>query len=136
MLDFDDETKKRYTRQILEALDTYSYRYKRYNIHFAVALCYCKKDLVLGELETFKRKTDTFLSLEENLASLVFDCIDHNASLQTSQKLENWLEEKCAEGESFMRVFCTLEYESASKVVDALFDAFNAFFYELKLQEI
>lgn len=136
MIDFDEERKKRYSNQIIEALDAYSYRYKRYNIHFAVALCYCQKDLVLGELETLKRKTDSFLLLEEHLASLVFDCVDHNASLQTSQKLQNWFEEKCSEGEYFIRVFCTLEYESASKVVDALFEALETYLFELKLQKV
>lgn len=137
MLMLTQQNRQEYADKIIKMLDEYLYRHKRYHIHFALALCYCTNSAsALAEIIDIKRKTDRFLPLEQNLCSIVFDCISHDSSQRAVQNLETQLQEVCLDTNYFLHTFNTLEYENSTKMIDALFDALDQFLYRLKLQEI
>jgi hypothetical protein len=137
MFSLEKERRQKYCNEVIHALEEYSYRYKRYQINFALALCYCtKEETALAELVDIKRKTDRFLPLEKNLCCVVFDCIDNESSKKAARSLEIQIQEHCEDEECFMRVASSVEYESASIMCNVLFDALEEFLFNANLQKI
>ncbi len=137
MFSLEKKRRQKYSNEVIHALEEYSYRYKRYHINFALALCYCsKEEAVLSELVDIKRKTDRFILLENNLCCVIFDCIDHKTSKKAAQNLEAQIQEHCTNEDYFMRAVSSLECESASKMINSLFDTLEEFLYNINLQKV
>lgn len=132
---FEKDNRQKYLNEIIGNLDEYSYRNKRYNINYAVALCFCTKDISLNELVTVKRKTDRYITLESNLCCVVFDCIDAESSKRAAQNLKTEVEESCLGQDFFIHVATSLEYESPLKLTNSLFQKLEEFLDGLKSEE-
>lgn len=125
--------RQNYVQEIINNLDEYSYRNKRYQINFALALIYCKKDINLNEIIDVKRRTDKYISLDKNLSCVVFDCIDSDSSKKAASNLQRQVEESCLNEDLYMEVITSMEYESASKMTNYLFDMLEEFLYNLEV---
>jgi len=137
MFSLEKERRQRYCNEVIHALEEYSYRYKRYHINFALALCYCSKDgALLSDLVDIKRKTDRLILLDDNLCCVVFDCIDDETSKKAAQNLEAQIQGHCTNGDYFMRVLSSIECESALKMCDSLFDALEDFLFQANLNKV
>lgn len=132
MIRFEKENRQKYLNEIIDNLEEYSYRNKRYHINYAVALCFCTKDISLNELVTVKRKTDRYITLESNLCCVVFDCIDADSSKRAAQNLKTEVEENCLGEDFFLHVATSLEYESPLKLTNSLFRKLEEFLEDLK----
>lgn len=128
---FEKENRQKYFNEIVSNLDEYSYRNKRYNINFAIALGFCTKDVNLGDLVDVKRRTDKYIPLENNLCCVVFDCIDSESSLKAAQNLKAEVEKSCLNEDFFMRVATSVEHESTLKMANSLFDNLELFLANL-----
>ncbi len=127
------QNRQNYVQEIINNLDEYSYRNKRYQINFALALIYCTKDINLNEIIDVKRRTDRYISLDKNLSCVVFDCIDSDSSKKAASNLQRQVEESCLYEELYMEVITSMEYESASKMTNYLFDMLEEFLYNLEV---
>lgn len=132
MSNFEKENRQKYLNEIIGNLEEYSYRNKRYNINYAVALCFCTKDISLNELVRVKRKTDKYITLDSNLCCVVFDCIDAESSKKAVQNLKTEVEESCLGQEFFSHVATSIEYESPLKLTNSLFVKLEEFLEDLK----
>lgn len=127
------QNRQNYVQEIINNLDEYSYRNKRYQINFALALIYCTKDINLNEIIDVKRRTDRYISLDKNLSCVVFDCIDSDSSKKAASNLQRQVEESCLNEDLYMEVITSMEYESASKMTNYLFDMLEEFLYNLEV---
>ncbi len=132
MIRFEKENRQKYLNEIIDNLEEYSYRNKRYHINYAVALCFCTKDISLNELVTLKRKTDRYITIESNLCCVVFDCIDAESSKRAAQNLKTEVAESCLGEDFFIHVATSLEYESPLKLTNSLFGKLEEFLDDLK----
>lgn len=132
---FEKDNRQKYLNEIIGNLEEYSYRSKRYHINYAVALCFCAKDISLNELVTVKRKTDKYITLESNLCCVVFDCIDAESSKRAAQNLKTEVEESCLGQDFFIHVATSLEYESPLKLTNSLFVKLEEFLETLKSED-
>lgn len=128
------QNRQNYVQEIINNLDEYSYRNKRYQINFALALIYCTKDINLNEIIDVKRRTDRYISLDKNLSCVVFDCIDSDSSKKAASNLQRQVEESCLYEELYMEVITSMEYESASKMTNYLFDTLEEFLYNIEIE--
>jgi len=128
------ENRQNYVEKIIDNLDEYSYRSKRYHINFAVAIVYCTKNIDLREIIDVKRRTDKYISLDKNLSCVVFDCIDSESSQRAALNLQNQVEESCLNEDLYMEVITSIEYESASKMTNYLFDTLEEFLYNIEVE--
>lgn len=120
-----------YSQEIINKLDEYSYRSKRYQINFALLLIYCKKDINLAEIIDVKRRTDRYISLDKNLCCVVFDCIDSESSKKAASNLQKQVQQSCLNEDLFIEVITSMECESTSKMTNHLFDTLEKFLYNL-----
>lgn len=131
MFSLEKKNRQKYFNEIVSNLDEYSYRNKRYNINYAIALGFCTKDVNLSDLVDVKRRTDKYIPLEDNLCCVVFDCIDSESSLKAAQNLKTEIEKSCLNEDFFMRVATSIEHESALKMTNSLFDNLELFLRNL-----
>lgn len=134
MLQIIKNSRPSYSQEIINKLDEYSYRNKRYQINFALALIYCKKDINLDEIIDIQRRTDKFIPLDKNLCCVVFDSIDYASSKKVASNLQKQVEESCLNEDLFIGVITSIEYESASKMTNYLFNMLERFLYNLELE--
>ena len=134
MLTEIQEKRSDYVKKIINTLDEYSYRSKRYHINFALAIVYCKKDIALGEIIDVKRKTDRYIPLDKNLSCIVFDCIDSESSKKAASNLQKQVKQSCLDDELYMEVITSMDYESASKMTNYLFDTLEEFLYNIEIE--
>ncbi|MBE0513725.1 hypothetical protein [Sulfurimonas sp.] len=134
MLQIIKDSRPSYSQEIINKLDEYSYRNKRYQINFALVLIYCKKDINLDEIIDVQRRTDRYISLDKNLCCVVFDSIDYASSKKVASNLQKQVEESCLNEEFFMGVITSIEYESASKMTNYLFNMLEKFLYNLEVK--
>ncbi|MFA5462019.1 MAG: hypothetical protein WC274_08070 [Sulfurimonas sp.] len=117
------ENYEKYFNKIANYLDEYLYRHKRYHVNFAIALVYCPEDnLDIDLLSNTKRKTDRYISLDENLSFIIFDCVDVESSKLATQNLQNRLKENCLTGNFYFYSTSSMQYENTSKMLNALFN--------------
>lgn len=128
------KSRQNYVQEIINNLDEYSYRNKRYHINFALALIYCTKNISLNEIIDVKRRTDKYISLDKNLSCVVFDCIDSESSQRAALNLQKQVEESCLSEDLFMEVITSIEYESAPKMTNYLFDTLEEFLYNIETE--
>jgi len=133
MLEQIKERRPDYVKEIINNLDEYSYRSKRYHINFALALIYCRKDIALNEIIDVKRRTDRYIPLDKSLSCIVFDCIDFLSSKQAAINLQKQVEQSCLNEELYIEVITSMEYESASKMTNYLFDTLEEFLYNIEI---
>jgi len=128
------ESRSDYVKKIISTLDEYSYRNKRYHINFALAVIYCKKDIVLDEIIDVKRKTDRYIPLDKSLSCVVFDCIDSESSKKAASNLQKQVRQSCLDDELYTEIITSMEYESASKMTNYLFDTLEEFLYNIEIE--
>lgn len=128
------ESRSDYIKKIISTLDEYSYRNKRYHINFALAVIYCKKDIVLDEIIDVKRKTDRYIPLDKSLSCVVFDCIDSESSKKAASNLQKQVRQNCLDDELYTEIITSMEYESASKMTNYLFDTLEEFLYNIEIE--
>lgn len=129
------KSRQNYVQEIISNLDEYSYRNKRYHMNFALALIYCTKDISLNDIIDVKRRTDKYISLDKNLSCVVFDCIDSESSQRAALNLQKQVENSCLNEDLFMEVITSMEYESAPKMTNYLFDTLEEFLYNIEAED-
>lgn len=134
MLSTIQDSRQNYFQEIINNLDEYSYRSKRYHINYALALIYCKKDMNLEDVIDIQRKTDRYISLDKNLSCVVFDCIDSDTSKKAALNLQKQVEASCSNKDLYMEVITSIEYESAAKMTNYLLDMLEEFLYNIEME--
>jgi len=122
MLNYDTEKKHDYYDAIMKSLDEYSYRNKRYNIEFAIAIGLCNVNVDFKDFIKNKRKTDTLIPLEENMCCLVLDCAPAESAVKATSNMQVSFHDKYSERQLFTGVVSSKDYDSDQTMVDSLFD--------------
>lgn len=129
MFELSKDKRNEYFEKIMDSLEEYSYRQKRYNVNFAVALVQHDMEISLEDFIQIKRKTDRYIRLENNLCCIIFDCVDIDSSQKAMKNIKAQLEGSSIDKEIFVRYISSVECENASKIVNSLFDMLEEFKY-------
>ncbi len=114
--------RKKYYKEILDNLDEYAYRDKRYHINFSLAIGLSDETIDLSEFKNSKRKTDKFISLEKNLYCIVLDCTNDNSEIKATLNLQHEFQEKHFGKKLFIGVVCSKDYDNENNMINSLFD--------------
>jgi len=84
-----DSMRQTYQQSVIEFLDEYIYRERRYKVHFSVALVFSKESLQAHaeSLNNTLRKTDRVISIAENLLCVVFDATQEESYVKAAENL-------------------------------------------------
>jgi len=123
MINVVKNNRQKYLQEIISHLDDYSYRSKRYNIEFSLAIGLCNESIDLTTFINFKRKTDTFITLETNLCCIVLDCTAADSAIKTASNLLSVFQSKYFNKELFTAVVTSKDYDdNNNRMINDLFD--------------
>ena len=71
MLDLLKNKRQTYQQNIMSNLEEYSYRHKRYNVEYAIAVGLCDNDVDFSDLGT-----GTFIDQEDHIHAVIFQLIN------------------------------------------------------------
>ena len=112
----------RYKNEIIKEIGEYSYRKRRYNVDFTLALFMSEKRLQMQLMDSFIRDTDKLIVLDENLVCVAFDFSNEEKGLKATENLLTQLEPKHFEHRLFVSVENSNEYSDEDEQVRKLLD--------------
>ncbi|MCK4874421.1 MAG: hypothetical protein KAR81_00940 [Sulfurimonas sp.] len=122
MLNLVRNNRQNYLETIISSLNDYSYRNKRYQIDFAIAIGLCKDTVDFSEFIENKRKTDKLILLEDNLCCAIFDCAPaKSAAIATSHMLSEF-QNKNSDKQIYVGVVNSRDYDNDKIMLNSLFD--------------
>lgn len=125
MQNLTQDNRQKYSRVIMDSLDDYSYRSKRYHIDFSLAIGLCNVNVDFNDLISKKRKTDKLIMLEENLCCVVLDCAPADCAVKATSNLQNGFKIKYSNNELYTGVVTSRDYDSDKNMVESLFDVLD-----------
>jgi hypothetical protein len=98
--------RRAFHKMILDQIDKYIYREERYNTNFALVAVYSKEPTAITpqELKQKLRKTDTLITLNENLAIVIFDAVAEDVYVKAAENLNTLLKEMEFKNNFFLSV--------------------------------
>ncbi len=93
-----------YKRKILDNIQEYSYRKRRYGVDFTITLYISSKKIDLDIVKNYIRDTDKLIQLASNVIAVVFDFADEERGLKASENLLSLLEPRLFDEEIFISI--------------------------------
>ncbi len=112
----------KYKNEIIKQIEEYSYRKRRYNVDFTLALFLAEKELQISLMASSIRDTDKLIVLEKNLACVAFDFSDEENGLKATENLLTRIEPKHFEHRLFVSVENSHDYSDEDEQVRRLLD--------------
>ncbi|MCK4737998.1 MAG: hypothetical protein KAT10_05490 [Sulfurimonas sp.] len=122
MLNIVKNNRQNYLETIINSLDNYSYRNKRYQIDFAIAIGLCKESVDFSEFIKNKRKTDELILLEDNLCCAIFDCAPAKSAIIATSNMLSEFQNKNSDKQIYTSMVNSRDYDSDKMMIDSLFD--------------
>jgi len=116
------EKRKIYLDKIISNLNEYSYRSKRYNFEFSLALGLADEKINLEKFAEMKRMTDTYIHLENNLYCIILDGTSADTAIKATSNLQTMFQRQYFNVKLFISVVSSSEYNSEYVMVNSLFD--------------
>ena len=76
------DNRHKFHKKIIDKLDNYSYRKKRYKLSFSITVAISDKKIDLSEFIKLKRKTDEFIVLQDNICCIIFDGTSSDSAIK------------------------------------------------------
>ncbi len=122
MIDFIQNNRSKYHEIIIDALVDYSYRMKRYDLNYSVAVGYSEPGANLAEFIKMKRQTDTFIVLEDNLCCIIFDGANSDSAIKAASNMQTSFQHKYFNIKLFVSIVTGQDYYNDTVMVHSLFD--------------
>ena len=122
MLNLVRNNRQNYLETIISSLNDYSYRNKRYQIDFAIAIGLCEESVDFSEFIENKRKTDKLILLEDNLCCAIFDCAPAESAIKATSNMLSEFQNKNSDKQIYTSIVNSRDYDSDKMMIDSLFD--------------
>jgi hypothetical protein len=116
------ENRSKYQTVIVNRIDDYFYKRKRYHQHFSLAIGLFDPDLDLSALDEHSRQTDIFIELEKNLYCEVFDGTTAGSGIKAASNLLTIFENNYYGKRVYASIVFSNDYDTSSQMVHRLFD--------------
>lgn len=119
-----------YKQKILDEIGKYSYRKRRYNVDFTIALYIASEEMSFDFIQEKIRDTDKLVALDTNFIAVVFDFATEDGGFKAAENLLALLEPRLFSGEIYISVVNSHEHaddnEHVHKALDLLIENINS----------
>lgn len=129
------ENRSKYQTIIVNRIDDYFYKRKRYDQHFSLAIGLFDPDIDLTVFDEHSRQTDIFIKLERNLYCEVFDGTTAGSGIKAASNLLTIFESHFYGKRVFASIVFSKDYDTSSQMVHRLFDILE-YSYSNNMQNI
>ena len=122
MINIIKDNRNKYHNIIVNRIDDYFYKRKRYNQHFSLAIGLSDPDVDVSAFDEHNRQTDMFIKLEKNLCCEVFDGTCAESGIKAAAILLTGFESHFYTKRIFASIVFSNNYDTSSQMVHRLFD--------------
>ncbi len=135
MIDTIKENRRKYLNIIVNRIDDYFYKRKRYSQHFSLAIALSDPDVDISAFNEHNRQTDMFIVLEKNLCCEVFDGTTAESGIKAAGILLTDFESRFYTKRIFTGIVFSNDYNTSSQMVNRLFDILE-YAYANKMENV
>ncbi|MDP2076644.1 MAG: hypothetical protein Q8N01_01815 [Sulfuricurvum sp.] len=107
--------------KLSQAIKDFSYRFKRYDINYSIAVGHTTEGTDLNQISNFIRSTDRFIVLNHNTCAVILDCSDELRGTKAANNLLTNLQGNFFSKPLYLTIVTASNYESDSKMIQELF---------------
>ena len=122
MINMIKENRSKYLNIIVNRIDDYFYKRKRYGQHFSLAIGLSDPDIDISAYNEHNRQTDLSIVLEKNLCCEVFDGTTAESGIKAASILLTSFESHFFTKRIFSSIVFSKDYNTSSQMVNRLFD--------------
>lgn len=122
MINMIKENRKIYHNIIVNKIDDYFYKRKRYGQHFSLVVALSDPDTDIKAFNEHNRQTDKFILLEKNLCCEIFDGTTAESGIKAASILLTSFENHVYLKRIFISIVFSKDYNTSSQMVSRLFD--------------
>ena len=122
MINIIKENRNKYQKIVVNKINDYFYKRKRYNRHFSLAIGLSDPDIDVSTFNEHNRQTDIFIKLEKNLCCEVFDGTSAESGIKAAGILLTDFESHFYTKRIFASIVFSKDYDTSSQMVHRLFD--------------
>ncbi len=122
MINMIKENRRTYQNIIVDKIDDYFYKHKRYDQRFSLAIGMSDTDVDLTIFDKNNRQTDMFIELEKNLCCEVYDGTNVENGVKASSNALTSFEQHYYAKRIFVGVVCSQDYDTSPQMVNRVFD--------------
>ena len=122
MINMIKENRQLYHSIVVNKIDDYFYKRKRYDQHFSLALALSYPDTDIKAFNEHHRQTDKFIVLEKNLCCEIFDGTTAESGIKALSILLTSFENHFYTKQIFTSIVFSKDYDTSSQMVNRLFD--------------
>lgn len=124
-----------YQQLIVNKIDDYFYKRKRYGQHFSLALALSDPDTDIKVFNEHNRQTDKFIVLEKNLCCEIFDGTTAESGIKAASVLLTSFENHFYSKRIFISIVFSKDFNTSSQMVSRLFDILE-YAYSQKMENM
>lgn len=122
---FSNEQHSLMTGKLAQAIKDFSYRFKRYDVNYSMAIGYSPENIDMSPLSQHIRETDRFIVLDHNTCVVIFDCANDEAGTKAANNMLTRFEGTFFSTPLFTSIVTASNYENVSLMMDELFYLLN-----------
>lgn len=131
------ENYQRYKQRILDNIESYNYRKRRYDVDFTVALFISSDEIEADFVQKNIRNSDKLVTLDNNFIAVIFDFADEEQGLKAAENLLALMEPKFFSNEIYISVVNSHEQldneEHLHRAFDLLVENINSGYNDVPL---
>lgn len=135
MINAVKENRRAYLNVIVDRIDDYFYKRKRYGQHFSLAIILSDPDIDISTFNEHNRQTDIFIVLEKNLCCEVFDGTTAESGIKAASILLTDFESHFYAKRIFTGIVFSKDYDTSTQMVNRLFDILE-YAYSHKMENV
>ncbi|MCW8896133.1 hypothetical protein [Sulfurimonas sp.] len=112
---------QKYYKLIMDNLEEYSYREKRYGVEYSLTLWLSDNNVNFKDFIDHKRKTDMFIELEKNLCCIILDSTTSQNAIKATSNLQTAFQNKNFGKKLYTSVVFSEDYENNENMIKDLF---------------
>lgn len=107
--------------KLSQAVKDFSYRFKRYNVSYSIAVGHTTENVDLSLISGYIRETDRFITLNHNTYAVVFDCTDEITGIKAGNNLLARFQGSFFSTPLYTSIVTASSYETNAKMIHELF---------------
>lgn len=121
MINFSNEQHSLMKEKLTQAIKDFSYRFKRYEVNYSVAIGHTPEDVDLSKISQYIRETDRFIILNHNTCAVILDCSDDIRGIKAANNLLTHFQGTFFSTPLYFSIVTASNYDTEHKMTHELF---------------
>ncbi|MDD5156474.1 hypothetical protein [Sulfurimonas sp.] len=106
---------------LIQEVDKFDYRFKRYGINYSVMIGFSTEPIDFAQFSSSIRKSDSFVLIAPNLCAIILDSVNNSNGIKAANKLLTSFQQTYFSKKIYSCVVTASNHESVKQMIDELY---------------